>query len=108
MPPLPARHAPRALLVAFDLLHLDGEDMRGRELEDRRAVLEDVVRKRAPWIQFSESIEGDGSQVWRHACGMGLEGIISKRRGSPLLLGENPRMAQDQMHPHRSFRRDGR
>jgi bifunctional non-homologous end joining protein LigD len=33
------------MLVAFDLLHLDGEDMRGRELEDRRAVLEAVVRK---------------------------------------------------------------
>ena len=80
--------APRALLVAFDLLHLDGEDMRGRELEDRRAVLEAVVRKRAPWIQFSKSIEGNGSEVWRRACGMGLEGIISKRRGSRYFSGK--------------------
>ena len=81
--------APRAVLVAFDLVHLDGEDMRARELEDRRAILADVVSKRAPWIQFSESIEGgDGPQVWRHACNMGLEGIISKRRGSPYLSGK--------------------
>ena len=85
---LARKHAPRALLVAFDLLHLDGEDMRGRELEDRRAVLEAVVRKRAPWIQFSESIEGNGSEVWRRACGMGLEGIISKRRGSRYFSGK--------------------
>ena len=85
---LARKHAPSAVLVAFDLLHLDGEDMRGRELEDRRAVLADVVRKRAPWIQFSESIEGDGPQVWRHACGMGLEGILSKRRGSRYFSGK--------------------
>ncbi len=87
---LARKSAPRAVLVAFDLMHLDGEDMRARELEDRRAILADVVSKRAPWLQFSESIEGDGPQVWRHACNMGLEGIISKRRGSPYLSGKSP------------------
>jgi bifunctional non-homologous end joining protein LigD len=87
---LARKSAPRAVLVAFDLMHLDGEDMRGRELEDRRAVLEAVVRKRAPWIQFSKSIEGEGPEVWRHACNMGLEGIVSKRRGSPYLSGKSP------------------
>jgi bifunctional non-homologous end joining protein LigD len=49
-----------------------------------------VARKRAPWLQFSEGIEGDGPQVWRHACNMGLEGIISKRRGSPYISGKSP------------------
>ena len=87
---LARRNAPRAMLVAFDLLHLDGEDMRVRELEDRRAILADVLRKRAPWLQFSESIEGDGPQVWRHACNMGLEGIVSKRRSSPYISGKSP------------------
>ena len=48
MPRLRRKSAPRAVLVAFDIVHLDGEDLRGRELEDRRAVLADVVRKRAP------------------------------------------------------------
>jgi bifunctional non-homologous end joining protein LigD len=62
--------------------------MRGRVLEDRRAVLADVINKRAPWLQFSESLEGDGPQVWRAACGMGLEGIISKRRGSRYFSGK--------------------
>jgi bifunctional non-homologous end joining protein LigD len=87
---LARKHAPNAALIAFDLLHLDGEDVRGRELEERCAILADVVSKRAPWLQFSESIEGDGSQVWRQACDMGLEGIISKRRGSPYLSGKSP------------------
>jgi bifunctional non-homologous end joining protein LigD len=85
---LARKSAPRAVLVAFDLMHLDGEDMCARELEDRRAILADVVSKRAPWIQFSESIEGNGPQVWGHAYNMGLEGIISKRRGSPYLSGK--------------------
>lgn len=35
------------------------------------------------WLQFSEAIEGDGAQVWRVACDMGLEGIVSKRNRSP-------------------------
>jgi bifunctional non-homologous end joining protein LigD len=36
------------------------------------------------------SIDGDCPQVWRHACNMGLEGIISKRRGSPYISGKSP------------------
>ena len=84
---LARKDAPRAVLVAFDIMHLDGENMRGRVLEDRRAILADVVNKRAPWLQFSEGLEGDGPQVWRAACGMGLEGIISKRRGSRYFSG---------------------
>jgi hypothetical protein len=85
---LARKSVPRAVLVAFDLMHLDGEDMRGRVLEGRRAVLADVINKRAPWLQFSESLEGDGPQVWRAACGMGLEGIISKQRGCRYFSGK--------------------
>ena len=85
---LARKNAPRAVLVAFDLMHLDGEDMRGRELEDRRAILAAVVSKRVPWLQFSEAVEGDGPQIWRATCGMGLEGIVSKRRGSRYISGK--------------------
>jgi bifunctional non-homologous end joining protein LigD len=84
---LARKSAPRVVLVALDIMHLDGKDLRGRELEERRAILADVVGKRAPWLQFSESLEGDGPQVWRAACGMSLEGIISKRRGSRYFSG---------------------
>lgn len=65
-----------------------GMDMRGRALEDRRAILAGVISRRAPSLQFSEILEGDGPQVWRAACGMGVEGIISKRRRSRYSFGK--------------------
>jgi bifunctional non-homologous end joining protein LigD len=41
------------------------------------------LRKPDPWLQFSAAAEGEGLEIWRAACDVGLEGIISKRRGSP-------------------------
>jgi bifunctional non-homologous end joining protein LigD len=81
--------APHAALIAFDIVHLDGEDLRGRELEDRRAILADVLRKPGHWLQISEAIEGDGPKIWRTAAKLGLEGIVSKRRGSPYISGRS-------------------
>jgi hypothetical protein len=43
-----------------------------------------------PGIRFNEHIEGDGSTVFAHACKMGLEGIVSKRKGSPYRSGRSP------------------
>lgn len=70
-----------AALVAFDLLMLDDEDLRPLPIEVRRARLAGLIR--APGgIVLSEEIDGDGPTVFRHACELGLEGIVSKRRGS--------------------------
>ncbi|SEC81041.1 bifunctional non-homologous end joining protein LigD [Rhizobiales bacterium GAS191] len=85
---LARRSAPHAVLMAFDVLHLDGEDLRDRALEDRRAILADLLRKPGSWLQFSQEIVGDGLTVLRGACDMGLEGIVSKRRGSPYRSGK--------------------
>ena len=63
--------------------------MRGRELDDRRAILADVASKGVPWLEFSESIAGDPPGLARHACNMGLEGIVSERRGSPYISGKS-------------------
>ena len=71
----------RASLVAFDLLSLDGEDIRQRPLEERRGMLSRLVAG-AGAILFSEAIEGEGALVFAHACKLGLEGIVSKRAGS--------------------------
>jgi bifunctional non-homologous end joining protein LigD len=79
--------APHAVLMAFDIMHLDGEDLRGSALEDRRATLASLLRKPGPWIQFSEEVGGDGPQALCAACDMGLEGIVSKRRSSPYRSG---------------------
>jgi bifunctional non-homologous end joining protein LigD len=71
----------RACLLAFDLLGLDGEDVRQRPLEERRDKLSGLVR-RVNGFLFSEAIETEGAVVFAHACKLGLEGIVSKRVGS--------------------------
>jgi bifunctional non-homologous end joining protein LigD len=74
-----------ALLYGFDLLELDGEDLRPLPLEGRKAKLERVIRNSG--IALSEHVEGNGVEVFKHACQMGLEGIVSKRRDMPYRAG---------------------
>ncbi len=68
--------------VAFDLLWLDGEDLRERPLEERRDLLESVLANVPPPIQIAERIEGTLEDIIGMAERRGLEGIIAKRRGS--------------------------
>jgi bifunctional non-homologous end joining protein LigD len=69
-------------LFAFDLLELDGRDLRREPLEVRKATLASVLRKAAPGVQLNEHLEhDDGGVVFRHACKLGLEGIVSNRFG---------------------------
>jgi bifunctional non-homologous end joining protein LigD len=78
-----AHRGPRARLVAFDLMFLDGKDSRPLPIEDRRAELRCLIpRSPKSRLQFSEAIAGDGPAVFASAERMGLEGIISKRAGS--------------------------
>jgi bifunctional non-homologous end joining protein LigD len=77
-----------ACLYAFDLLHLDTLDLRRTELIGRRAMLKKLLRKAGPALIFSEHMDGeDGAAMFRHACALGLEGIISKRLDKPYLSG---------------------
>jgi bifunctional non-homologous end joining protein LigD len=71
----------RASLIAFDLLSLDGDDLRQRPLEERREALSRLVHG-VDGIQFSVALAGEGAVVFAHACQLGLEGIVSKRAGS--------------------------
>ncbi len=68
----------QASFVAFDLLNLDGDDLRQRPLEERREALAQLVAG-IDGIQFSQAFAGDGAIVFAHACKLGLEGIVSKR-----------------------------
>ena len=78
-------------LYAFDLLELDGQDLRREPLEVRKATLASVLRKAGPGVQLNEHLEHeDGEVVFRHACKMGLEGIVSKRLGSRYRSGRSP------------------
>jgi len=70
----------KLVLYAFDLLYLNGYDMRKAKLTERKAALQAVVAKSD--ILFSESFETDGVAMLKSACQMGLEGIVSKVRDS--------------------------
>ena len=77
-------------LYAFDLIELDGDDLRRDPLEVRKATLASIVAKAHPGIRFNEHIEGDGPTVFAHACKIGLEGIVSKRKDSAYRSGRSP------------------
>jgi bifunctional non-homologous end joining protein LigD len=67
-------------MVAFDLLYLNGYDLRKLPLVERKALLKKLIAKTA--IQFSESFEVNGPEMFKHACDVGLEGVVSKVRDS--------------------------
>ena len=73
---------PPAVHLSFDLLELDGKDLRQEPLEVRKATLASLVRARLPGVQFNQHLTRPGDVVFLHACKMGLEGIVSKRLGS--------------------------
>jgi bifunctional non-homologous end joining protein LigD len=79
------RSAPQRLVfMAFDLLHLDGADLRSWPLSERRAALMDLVGCHDPscCVQYSEHVTGDGRSMFEAADRLGLEGIVSKRASS--------------------------
>ena len=84
-------------LYAFDLIELNGDDLRREPLEVRKATLTSLlIKARRPGIRLNEHIEADGPTVFAHACKMGLEGIVSKRKDFILSLGAVTRLAEEQ------------
>ena len=75
-----------SLLYAFDILYLDGHDLRAMEYEARRQLLEDVIEGQGA-IRVSEEIEADPEALLANACSLGLEGIIGKHRDRPYRSG---------------------
>ena len=79
----------RFLYYVFDLLYCNGADLRKAALVDRKALLQQILEA-APAggnLRFSEHLEQDGASMLDHACRLGLEGIISKRKGDPYRSG---------------------
>jgi ATP-dependent DNA ligase len=82
--------AKHAFVWAFDLLELDGEDLRALPLDQRRAELQTLL-KRAPFgLALNDVDSGDGPALYAQACAMGLEGIVSKRANSRYRSGRSP------------------
>jgi len=76
------RHDDAAILCAFDLIELDGENLKWSTLEDRKGLLADVLKGTADGIAFNAHFDGEGATIFKHACMLGFEGIVSKRLGS--------------------------
>jgi bifunctional non-homologous end joining protein LigD len=84
------RHDESVFLYTFDVIELNGDDLRHDPLETRKVTLEMILAKTGPGIRFNEHMEGDGETVFRHACKLGLEGIVSKRKDSAYRSGRSP------------------
>ena len=77
-----------AQLMAFDLLYLDGQDMRGLPLSERRLLLEKTIQTGAGAILLEPRLGADGPTLYRAACDNELEGIVSKKLNAPYRSGE--------------------
>ncbi|RVQ04160.1 non-homologous end-joining DNA ligase [Sinorhizobium meliloti] len=85
---LPSPYAAGAIaFYAFDLLYLDGRDLRRLPLHERRRLLEPLVAGREGAIRLSEEVQADGDEFFRVACEHGLEGIIAKHVEKPYRSG---------------------
>jgi bifunctional non-homologous end joining protein LigD len=77
--------------IAFDILHLDGRDLRPLPLVERKTILEKVLAQlpvRSP-VQFSSDVTGQGAKFFKLACKRHLEGIVSKRGDAPYRSGRS-------------------
>jgi ATP-dependent DNA ligase len=83
------RASATAAHCAFDLLELDGEDLRRLPIERRKARLAKLLRGVPSMIVADQHYEGDGAIIYRHACKLGCEGIVSKRLGTPYRSGRS-------------------
>ena len=85
---LARKNTDRLIYMAFDLLYLDGHDLRGLPLIERKRALQAALAKAPAKITCADFVElEDGETVFRHACELGMEGIVSKRRDAPYRSG---------------------
>jgi bifunctional non-homologous end joining protein LigD len=83
------RHDHAATICAFDLIEVDGTDLRRRPIEERKDRLSRLSQRCYFGITVNEVYTGDGSMIYKHACTLGCEGIVSKQLGSPYRAGRS-------------------
>jgi bifunctional non-homologous end joining protein LigD len=93
----------------FDLLYLDGSDLRDVPLVDRKRALARLLSEagRAPHLRFSDHHDGIGDLVARHARELALEGVVSRRARSPYRAGRGSDWVRLRCRPRRKARRAG-
>jgi ATP-dependent DNA ligase len=84
------KHNDEVQLYAFDVLALNGDDLRSLPLSMRKAHLERLLARRQDGIFISPFEQGEiGPDLFKAACNMGLEGLVSKRRDRPYRGGRS-------------------
>jgi bifunctional non-homologous end joining protein LigD len=84
---LGAGRSDRMLYYAFDVLHIGAKSLRGCSLADRKTVLAELLEGRNGPIRFSDHVDGGGADLFKRACELGLEGLVSKRLDAPYRSG---------------------
>src|SRR5262249_31176847 len=80
-------HDHDAVATAFDLLMVNGDDIRRKSFVERKAALRKLLRSDRGGIQYVEHAEGHGDSMYDAVCRLGLEGIVSKRIDAPYRSG---------------------
>jgi bifunctional non-homologous end joining protein LigD len=99
------QHDREVQVLSFDILELDGVDLRSKPLDRRKAVLAKLLRRARDGIQLVEHLEEPGEIVFAGACRLGLEGIVSKRRDSPYRHGRCTTWLKVKNREHAAMRR---
>ncbi len=95
----------RLVYEVFDLLYLDGRDLTGEPLVARKAELERLFKGRGKTgrIRYAEHFVEDGAVILKHACGLELEGIVSKRKDAPYRSGRSENFIKSKCHNAQEF-----
>jgi bifunctional non-homologous end joining protein LigD len=100
------KHNDEVQLYAFDILALNGDDLRSLPLSMRKAHLERLLARRPDGIFISPFEQGEiGPDLFRAACNMGLEGLVSKRRGRSYRGGRSKDWIKVKNRSHDAFDR---
>jgi bifunctional non-homologous end joining protein LigD len=86
------RRSQPARYFAFDLISLNGTDLRSLPLLDRKDKLKQVLPRRSPYLLYVDHTRGAGTELFHLACQLDLEGIVAKQANSP--YEENPRQSR--------------
>jgi bifunctional non-homologous end joining protein LigD len=78
------------VFIAFDLLYLNGKDLRALPLLERKAMLKRLLRRKRSRILYLDHVESDGRLLFEQIIAMDLEGIVCKRKDSPYKVTEKP------------------
>ena len=93
----------RFVYYAFDLLHLDGHELRQAGLKDRKAKLQALLKDADPRLRYSAHFDEAGGLVLDHACRLSLEGVVSKRADGKYRSGRNGQWIKSKCSERQEF-----